>query len=127
MPKKITKQQQAIIVDMVQKIGSTLRNLQKKLSLSLIQQAEAFPLELISIGDGQKEFNCTVMHWSAYSNYPELLNIFIQKGGDVNVRNKKLDTPLHEAMKSNNVECVRILMDHGADPNLLNKVLYVII
>ncbi len=57
-----------------------------------------------------------------YFRYPApMAKLFLEKGADVNGRDKYQKTPLHLAANGGNVEMVEWLLQHGADPNALDK------
>jgi ankyrin repeat protein len=63
----------------------------------------------------------TPMHAAASLNMPGLLDLFLDKGADVNARNNDGDTPLHRAACNGHDSCVRFLLSKGADANALNN------
>ena len=64
------------------------------------------------------------MHYLA--RYPhsnklqELLQLLIEKGGDVDIRESAGETPLHQAAFRGSAETVKFLIDRGAGLNQLN-------
>jgi hypothetical protein len=46
--------------------------------------------------------------------------LLIERGADVNAKDKDGRTPLHSAAFYGHVEVVRLLLEHGADPNIKN-------
>ncbi|UNF62747.1 ankyrin repeat domain-containing protein [Spiroplasma poulsonii] len=54
-------------------------------------------------------------------NNPEIVQLLLDKGADVNLQNKNGDIPLITAIKNNDLKMVQLLLDNGADINLQNK------
>jgi len=52
-----------------------------------------------------------------WENQPEIANLLIEKGADVNAVNKFQITPLFSAIEKGHKELVEILVDHGANVN----------
>lgn len=48
-------------------------------------------------------------------------DMFVNRGGDVNVRNRSLETPLHQAVLRDNLHAAAWLLDHGADVDPAQK------
>jgi len=51
------------------------------------------------------------------SGNPDTARLFLERGADVNARNKNGYTPLHYACWKGHGGTVHLLLDHGADPN----------
>ena len=49
-----------------------------------------------------------------HSNHPEVARLLIDKGAEVNVRDKMRHTPLKYATEEKNQELIKLLRDHGA-------------
>lgn len=49
---------------------------------------------------------------------PEILQVFVDNGFDVNQRDTSGNTALHIMAKSGKLDCVKYLLQHGADPTL---------
>ncbi|RSL48775.1 hypothetical protein CEP53_009418 [Fusarium sp. AF-6] len=49
------------------------------------------------------------------------LKVLIERGADINVRNKAGETPLMLAVSTNKVRSTKILLEHGADPNICDN------
>ena len=63
----------------------------------------------------------STLHSTAYDNYPEIAQILIDAGADIETKNKYEKTPLHEAARQGSVDAMRILLQAGADPNARTK------
>jgi ankyrin repeat protein len=61
-----------------------------------------------------------VMHMAAARGNTRLLQMFFDRGANVNSRNVFLNTPLHLAVIHKQVNAVRWLMDHGAQVDARN-------
>ena len=68
------------------------------------------PLHLVSQGD-----------YDSQGHGVGIVRLFLQRGIDVNVKDKDHGTPLHSAAFSGMLEIARVLLDHGADVNAENK------
>lgn len=79
--------------------------------------------ELVSItleaGEDVRQTNAylrTPLHKASYySGAPEVITSLIQRGADVNARDKGNWTALHLATRNGHVEAVRVLLDAGAE------------
>ncbi|KAG3099865.1 hypothetical protein PI124_g9871 [Phytophthora idaei] len=59
------------------------------------------------------------LHWAASQNHSEILNLLLQKGGEVNAIDQINGwTALHVAVVRESVFCVKILLSSGADPRI---------
>ncbi|KAG2770855.1 hypothetical protein PC129_g15401 [Phytophthora cactorum] len=59
------------------------------------------------------------LHWAASQNHSEILNLLLQKGGEVNAIDQTNGwTALHVAVVRESVSCVKILLSSGADPRI---------
>jgi hypothetical protein len=57
----------------------------------------------------------TPLHWAAFKNETECVNLLLRYGSDPNARAHPSGwTPLHDAAYSNSRECIALLMDAGA-------------
>jgi len=61
----------------------------------------------------------TPLHYAANNHHKEVVELLIEKGADVNARERYLCTPLHYALPS--IEIVRLLVANGADVNAKDK------
>lgn len=61
----------------------------------------------------------SALHRAAYYNQADVIKLFVTKGGNINIRTKKLDsTPLHLACKWGNLKAVIALVENKADLNV---------
>src|SRR5205823_12493133 len=58
---------------------------------------------------------------AAYDGATEAARLLIEKGADVNVRDKSGMSVLQQAASSNNIELVRVLLAKGADVNTVDQ------
>ena len=65
-----------------------------------------------------KDRRSSVAHYALNADDIDLLHIYIQRGGDVNMHNKRFATPLHMACSSASVQIVELLLQAGAQPNI---------
>ena len=66
------------------------------------------------------------LHCACYSyedKNPEIVRLLLEKGGNVNTRTKKGETPLHMTVigKKSNPQIIKILIDRGADINVRDE------
>lgn len=58
----------------------------------------------------------TPLHWACKSNAPKsLIELLLQRGADLTVRDKEQQTPLYEACRVGNEAVVRLFLENGAD------------
>lgn len=63
----------------------------------------------------------TPLHYAVFHGNLEITEYLIEKGADVNARNRNSDTPLHLAAMNGNVDIAKILLKHNADVNAKNN------
>ena len=80
---------------------------------------------LISSGKCRQEYNIinsTLLHKVVESNKPQLLSAllkYLDNDCNINEKNDKCETALHEACRGGNLECIRVLIGDGkCDPNI---------
>ena len=59
------------------------------------------------------------LHEACYHGHPDIARLLLERGADVNVKNKWNDTSLHVCWRDN-IDSVVLLLDHGADVNARN-------
>ncbi len=59
----------------------------------------------------------TALRQAAFWGRPEIAEMLIKRGANVNARDARGDAPLHEAACLGHVEMARLLLKHGADVN----------
>ncbi|MBW1297386.1 ankyrin repeat domain-containing protein, partial [Aquimarina litoralis] len=62
-----------------------------------------------------------LLHFAAYCNQEEVFNFLLEKGIDINVKNKYDDTPLMYAVLRRNVKMTEKLIANNANVNTVNK------
>ena len=67
-----------------------------------------------------KDYN-TNLHRSVLKNNIKFVEYFINKGLDVNQKNKYGNTPLHYAFKTGNYDIIHLLLENGANIKIKNK------
>ncbi len=60
----------------------------------------------------------TPLHYAAFGNQPEVMELLVQRGANMNVVNKAHCTPLHVVVNKQFAACTRVLLRHGADLNV---------
>lgn len=63
----------------------------------------------------------TLLHLAAFMKFPTLVNFLVERGADIDARDKNGFTPLHFAVLSSTEECIRILVQAGADREIVNS------
>ncbi len=59
--------------------------------------------------------NNTPLFWAVNWSTPEMVQLLITLGAQVNIRNMNGSTPLHEVVRSGSMESAEILIENGAD------------
>lgn len=63
----------------------------------------------------------TALHAAAYCRQDEVFDYLIEKGANVNARNKYNDTPLLYAAQREQVRMMKVMIEKGAEVNTLNE------
>jgi hypothetical protein len=71
----------------------------------------------MDINAPDSEFGVTLLTWAALFGQTEIIELLIQKGADVNAKNRNGTTPLHGAVFLGQTEAVELLIQKGADAN----------
>jgi ankyrin repeat protein len=71
----------------------------------------------LSTVDERGNMDNTPLHRAAYSGNKDVAALLIERGANINTKNRFLSTPLHEAVRTGHVEVVRLLVTNGADVN----------
>ena len=56
----------------------------------------------------------TSLHWAIANGHTEVVNLLIEKGADIHVKDNDGDTPLHWASRDGLTEVVNLLKEKGA-------------
>lgn len=82
--------------------------------------ADSFPDSMINTPN---QIGQTPLHW--LSNTPndtsDLIRSLINRGADINIKDKKMNTPLHLAVTNNNFTVTKLLLDSDAYVNAFDK------
>jgi peptidoglycan/LPS O-acetylase OafA/YrhL len=70
---------------------------------------------------GDASFGVTPLSWAAMLGEVPSIEVLIDAGADVKVRNPDRSTPLHSAALLGRAKIVTILIEHGADANARNQ------
>ncbi|KYO29127.1 ankyrin repeat domain-containing protein 55 [Alligator mississippiensis] len=62
----------------------------------------------------------TALHWAAFHNRPQHVQILLQKGADLTLVDKDFKTALHWAVQSGNKVLCSIILDHHQGPSIIN-------
>lgn len=60
------------------------------------------------------------LHTASQKNAPQIANLLIKAGANINQLNKDNLSPLHVAAK-NHVQMIKLLVEHGADVNMVDR------
>jgi len=58
----------------------------------------------------------SALHYASFKGYSKMVQILLENGADVDMKNFKGQTALHLAAKKGNLEVVKVLLSYGADP-----------
>lgn len=61
------------------------------------------------------------IHWAVRKNKPQIIELLIQAGADVNAPAYNNYSPLHYAVEDNDFSLVKLLIKNGANINILNR------
>jgi hypothetical protein len=61
------------------------------------------------------EYGMTPLHYAAWNGHVEITRLLLQKGADVNAKNKYGFTPLHLAALNGHIDILHFLVENGAD------------
>ena len=66
------------------------------------------------------QLDLTALFPAALLNKTDVIRLLLQKGADVNKRDRYGNTPVHWAASGNSTEAIAILIEHGASINITN-------
>ncbi len=61
------------------------------------------------------------LNWAAWHNHPEVIQLLLQQGADINQTNRSGFTPLHHAVENNARDAADYLLKSGADSTIANQ------
>ena len=77
---------------------------------------------VIDIGLTRKKNNGdTQLHRAAWYGKAEMVKLLLERGADIDMKNKYGDTPIHQAAENGRTDIVKVLLSAGADPYITNK------
>lgn len=59
----------------------------------------------------------TPLHWAAEGGHEAVCALLLEKGAEIDSKDKTDATPLHKAGKGGHISCVRLLLEKGANAN----------
>ena len=71
--------------------------------------------------DGVYNLDQTALFPAAEFNRTDVIRLLLQKGADVNKRDRNGDTPAHYAAYWNSTKAIAMLINHGASINIKNN------
>lgn len=97
----------------------------KNVDINLDDEHYGTPLEIASSSGNEKvvkllceqgaETGTCALHEAVLNHHEHIVQLLLEHGADVNVRNKKGDTPLGKAVGYHLEDNIRLLLEHGAD------------
>ena len=82
------------------------------------QQARQLLDQYPTLSQAQDNRGYGALYKAAYMKRPEVVNLLIERGADVNLGTARGTRPLHASAENGSVEITNALLDHGADVNL---------
>jgi hypothetical protein len=64
----------------------------------------------------------TLIRQAIYNGYHDIVQMLLDHGGDINIKDDSGYTPLHVAVEENQYICAKLLLERGADPNIPNGI-----
>ncbi|MDD9900744.1 MAG: ankyrin repeat domain-containing protein [Alphaproteobacteria bacterium] len=75
-----------------------------------------------SLDAKDKDGDCAIGYYAAYSNTPGIYEALIDKGAEINTKNKDKETPLMFATRYERMDAVALLLQHGAEVDAQDRV-----
>ena len=72
------------------------------------------------INKGDDEGN-SAMHWASRKGFAKVVQLLVERGGQVDVVNNEGSSPLHKAARNDHAAVVGLLLEHGATRDLANE------
>ena len=106
--------------------NSNLKSFLTLLSLIDKNQNELFfetfrDLRYTEINHQEKYSGDTLLIRASKMNNINIVEFLLEKGCNINIQNRELNTALHYAYMYSRAELINILIYHGADVNIINK------
>ena len=106
--------------------NSNLKSFLTLLSLIDKNQNELFfetfrDLRYTEINHQEKYTGDTLLIRASKMNNIHIVEFLLEKGCNINIQNRELNTALHYAYMYNRRELINILISHGSDVNIINK------
>ena len=96
---------------------------QARFALACVQGDSALVKELMANGplyiDAVNGKIGPCLSSASYGGHKEIVELMLEKGANINIRDEKGTTPLINAVVGNKPEIVKLLLDHGADANII--------
>ncbi len=112
----------SIIFFMIVVSGCTIYSLHKAIEIDDFEAAKLYIEKknktMCSFGFFQ---GLTPLFYTAYSDRPEITELLIKKGVDINKKSKGGWTPLAKASENDNFEVVKLLVENGANIDKSNN------
>lgn len=93
-----------------------LRDLNSPIIDAIVDQNLDKLKELIEQGADLEE-DCA-LHWAACQGNLDIVKLLVENHANIDSKDDKGATPLHEAIELNNLEVAKYLLNQGADPNI---------
>jgi len=101
-------------------LKSLSKNLKKAIKQGNLEGAKKVIEEVQKAGQQGDELLSKFIHFAIVKNKPNILRLLLQKGAEINYRDRFGNTGLHKAVIGKNKKIIRLLLKSGIDQNARN-------